>query len=373
MSRWLSQIKRVDWWLVVPTAYLIALGFLVQHAILFKTKGVELDYSLNAHIGAIVISFAVAIVATYFSPKKWLRSFWFIYGFGIITLVILAATVSSEAERWVSIGGFRFQPTEIMKIAVIGVLANEIAKYRPKMSSMKTIIKSLAIVGLPTLLVAVQPDLGSSVVFVLIWVVMLVSSQVRLMGLGVVGLIFAAMFLLSLPLLAPYQQDRISSFLNPAEDEQGTAYNSIQASIAIGSGGLLGNGLDSGTQSQLNFLPAQHTDFAFAVTAEKLGLIGAITVVVAFGFLLIRMSYLAYITNNMYWRLLIVGVVAMFLAHVLINIGMNVGLLPVTGLPLPFISYGGTFLFVSLTSVLMIVIISDYIAKERDNRNKILS
>ncbi len=366
MRRASLLIRRLDWWIVVPTAYLVVLGFVIQNAILFKTTGIELEFNLNSHVLAIAASFALAAAAAYFQPQKWQKAAWFLYVTGLVFLGLLLISGSSEAERWISVAGWRFQPTEVVKLAIIGVLAAIISRATNKGGNFSIILQSLAIIAVPSLLIALQPDLGSAVVFTAIWALMLVASSVRLSGLSLMLLIFTLVFVFTLPLLAPYQQDRISSFLNPSSDSQGTSYNSIQASIAIGSGGLVGRGLDSGTQSQLNFLPAQHTDFAFAVTAEKLGLIGATTVVLAMGAIMLRLTFLAWLTRNMYWRLILVGITGMLLAHTLINIGMNVGLLPVTGLPLPFISYGGTFLFATLTSVLLAIILSAHISKERE-------
>jgi rod shape determining protein RodA len=365
-------LRHVDWWLLVPTTYLIALSFVIQYSIRLKTNGVTIEYGLAPHVGAIVGSFVVAIIATYFRPVKWLKTFWVVYGISIVLLLVLLATGGEDVARWLELGGLRFQPTEVVKLATIGVLAGFISRQAAKDTGFKTIAYSLVIVGAPAALIVLQPALGSALVFVAVWSLMVLASPIKLSRLAVIGVACLAVIVFSLPLLKPYQQDRISSFLNPEADSQGSSYNSIQAGIAIGSGGMIGKGLDSGTQSQLNFLPAQHTDFAFAVTAEKLGLVGALSVIVALTALMMRMTYLAWSTRNLYQKLFIVGVVAMFLLHTVINIGMNVGLLPVTGLPLPFISYGGTFMFVCLTSVFLVMIISYYIKLELDDTNRTL-
>lgn len=367
MNRISVAVRHFDWWLLVPTLYLVVLSFVVQYSILLKTTGTSIDYSLSSHIGALIASLGVAIFASYFKPINWLKAFWTFYGLSLVALIVLVLTGGSDVARWLNIGGFQFQPTEIVKLATIGVLAGFVAKRAAVDPGLKTVFGSLVIVGVPAILIALQPALGSALVFGFIWALVMIASPVKLSRLGVIALTVLMVFLFALPLLKPYQQERISSFLNPAEDSQGSSYNSIQAGIAIGSGGLIGKGLDSGTQSQLNFLPAQHTDFAFAVTAEKLGLIGALSVIIALLMLMMRMVYLAWTTSNVYWRLLLVGFVGMFLCHSLVNIGMNVGLLPVTGLPLPFISYGGTYLFVCATSVFLAMIVSYHIQKEQEN------
>jgi len=365
MSRISNTIKNFDWWLLVPTVYLIALSFVVQYSILFKTIGSNIEYSLQPHIAAVIGAFAVAIIASYFKPAKWLKTFWVVYGLCLVALFVLVLTGGEQVARWLEIGGLRFQPTEIVKLATIGILAGYISKAAIKNDGLKTIAVTAMLVGLPAILIALQPSLGSALVFAAVWLLVLIASPIKLSRLGIIGVAVFAVLIFSLPLLRPYQQDRITSFINPAADTQGSSYNSIQAGIAIGSGGLLGRGLDAGSQSQLNFLPAQHTDFAFAVTAEKLGLVGALSIIVAMTALMLRLTYLAWTTDNMYWRLLLVGIAAMLLCHSIINIGMNVGLLPVTGLPLPFISYGGTFLFICLSSVFLAMILSYYIEQEK--------
>lgn len=368
MNRVFGLTRSFDWWLVLPTAYLVVLGLVIQSSILLKTKGLDVDYKLTAHFAAIAGAFAVAIFASYFKPNSWKKFFVVSYVLSLVILLFLALSGGEDVARWLEIAGVRFQPTEITKLITIGVLGTFLANSLAKSDGLKTALASLGLVVLPAVLIAMQPALGSALVFMFIWLTILVSSPVRLRVIFGISISAIVLVLLILPLLKPYQKNRITSFLNPGDSSQEASYNSIQAGIAIGSGGLTGNGLESGSQSQLNFLPAQHTDFAFAVTSEKLGLIGASTIIIALAALMIRMSYLAWLTNNLYWRLLLMGLVGMFLAHTLVNIGMNVGLLPVTGLPLPFISYGGTFLLVCLSGVFLAMILSYWIVKEVADR-----
>jgi rod shape determining protein RodA len=364
MSRLLNGFRSIDWWLAVPTIYLLVLSFVIQYSILSKTKGADIDYNLLPHVGAVVGAIIVVFVASLFKPNSWLKTFRVVYVLSLLALLVLLATGGEDVARWLNIGGFRFQPTEIIKLCTIGVVAGFVAASVKANDGFRTIFGSLALVGIPAILIALQPSLGSALVFAAIWGLMMLASPVRLSRLAVIGLTVIVVLAVALPLLKPYQQDRISSFLSPGDDSRGTSYNSIQAGIAIGSGGLLGRGLDSGSQSQLNFLPAQHTDFVFAVTAEKLGLIGALSIIVALTALMLRMTFLAWMTGSMYLRLLLIGIVGMLLTHAVVNVGMNIGILPVTGLPLPFVSYGGTFFFICLLSVGLSMIISHHITKK---------
>jgi rod shape determining protein RodA len=195
-------------------------------------------------------------------------------------------------------------------------------------------------------LVLAQPDLGTAALLVLVWLAQLLGSNLSrrtlLLLLGFILLAIPTTY----PFLADYQKDRINSFLHPSLDTSGDGYNALQATIAIGSGGLLGKGLDAGTQSQLNFLPSQHTDFIFAVIGEKLGFAGAFLVVVAACLLLLQLAVLTWRAESDFVRLVGIGVVTVLAIQFFINMGMNLGLAPITGVPLPLISAGGTHLVI---------------------------
>ncbi len=358
--RRLVALTELDWWLVGPLAYLVTIGLVVQYAILFKTKGAEIEFNLAPQIGAIVLALITAGILSLLSTVGWRRLALKLYYLSVVmlSLVALVGVSAGGAARWLRLGGFQIQPSELAKLAVILLLARLFDNRSGAVNRTKTVAVSFVAVAIPMALTAIQPDLGSSLVFIFIWLAMLLASKMRFSRIALVLLVVMSATVMSIPFMADYQQQRLISYFNPNSDTQGANYNTIQAAIAIGSGGVNGNGLDSGTQSQLNFLPSQHTDFIFAVLGEKLGLIGASSVVVAAGILIGRMLWQARRCAQAFERGLIVGVASLLLFHTVINIGMNVGLLPVTGIPLPFLSYGGTFTFVSLLGALWVVVIT---------------
>jgi len=212
---------------------------------------------------------------------------------------------------------------------------------------------SLLYVAVPAALVMRQPDLGTALVLVVIWLAMALVSRIRKLHLAALALVGLALMPLGLNLLKPFQRARIETFFNPTADPLGTGYNAYQSTVTVGSGQLFGQGLAAGSQSQLNFLPslAQHTDFIFAVTAEKLGFVGAGLLLLMFGVLFYRGVVIAHRAQDRFGLFLATGIVAMLAFHVFINVGMNMGIAPVTGIPLPFFSYGGTSLIVALTCI----------------------
>lgn len=349
----------------MPMLYLLTLGIVIQYAILFKTKGVDLDFDLSSQLLAIFAAVITAVFLAFFRQATWRKG-----AMQVLTVAIgllglaLVLNQGDGTNRWIEIGGWQIQPTEIAKLAVIAVLAGILAAYNDQANRFRVILLTLIVAGLPLALTAVQPDLGSALVFVAIWSGMVLVSRIRLTRIALIGLVFLSGLVISVPFLAEYQQNRLVSYFNPNFDTQGVNYNTVQASIAIGSGGLSGRGLDSGTQSQLNFLPAQHTDFVFAVIAEKLGLIGAGSVILALGMIIMRLTFLAWKTIDPFKKQILVGIASFLFFHSFVNIGMNLGVLPVTGLPLPLLSYGGTFMFICLLAILIAVIISSRMIKE---------
>jgi len=317
------------------------------------------------------------------------------YAFGISVLVLLftlfagtgAGTAASE-RSWISIGGLRLgQPAELAKLAAILMLARWLAERREAPATLRDLLWPCVIAGLPTLLVIKQPDLGSAMVFVTILFAMLYwagtkPSLLVLLGSPVIGLVLAfstvawgawiivlfalllwwrpyvweglavmlanlVMGVVAVPFwqrLAPYQQNRLLAFLNPQQDPRATGWHVIQSKIAIGSGGFLGQGFTQGPQKRLAFLPAQFTDFIFSVVGEELGFVGvlvALALLVALILILLRIARRA---TDPYSSLCVFGVAALLFTHIIENVGMTVNLLPITGIPLPFFSYGGSFL-----------------------------
>lgn len=268
----------------------------------------------------------------------------------ILVLVLIGGKRVSGAERWLRIGPLVLQPSEIAKIMVILTLSNYLADA--DMDSRRDLILAFCHVALPTGLVLLQNDLGTAIVFVGIAFAMLFVAGMRLKDLlsivAIGALVSPAVFFLG---LKDYQRARILTFINPYADPTGTGYNVIQSTIAIGSGGFFGKGLFRSTQVRLNFLPAHHTDFIFSVIGEELGFLGGVAVLAVYGVILWRCLLSASAAKDSFGQLVAAGIASMILIHVLINVGMTMSLMPVTGIPLPFVSYGGSSLLANLIAI----------------------
>jgi rod shape determining protein RodA len=261
----------------------------------------------------------------------------------LLVLVLLVGHTGLGAQRWVNIGPFRLQPSEVSKLAVILALARFLAAGRFRGSlGLREIVGPGLLLALPLVLILQQPDLGTSLMFLFIGGVMVFCAGLQL---WLIASVFPITVFLAPILwrgLEDYQQRRILAFLKPELDPFGSGYHIIQSKIAIGSGGLWGKGLFQGTQSELRFLPEQHTDFIFSVIAEQFGLVGCLLFLVLYTLLILRGFEIAYETDDTFGALIVVGVITMIAFYVLVNVGMTTGLLPVVGVPLPFVSYGGS-------------------------------
>ncbi len=257
----------------------------------------------------------------------------------LLGIVFVTGQVSGGAQRWLGAG--TVQPSELSKILVIVVLAKFLAEREERLEQLSTVIVSLVTVAVPMLLIYLQPDLGTALTFVAIWVAIVWMAGIRFRYL----LVLAGGGLAALPLvwfnLEEYMRRRLVLFLSPTSDPD-SYFNVHQALVSIGSGGWTGKGLTHGTQSQLHFLRVRHTDFIFAVTAEELGFLGAVAMMALMIFALWRILHIAARSRDLLGRLIAAGVAAMILFQAVVNIGMNLGLMPVTGIPLPFVSYGGS-------------------------------
>ncbi|MGB9763309.1 MAG: FtsW/RodA/SpoVE family cell cycle protein [Minisyncoccia bacterium] len=263
----------------------------------------------------------------------------------LLGAVLLAGKTLGGARGWFNLGFFNLQPLEFAKIIVILVLAKYLSARHLELWQFKYLFVSGLYAFLPALLVILQPDMGGAIILISIWFMLVLASGIRwsqifiLLGSFLIITIIAWSFILQ-----PYQKNRILNFLNPQKDITGIGYNRRQALISIGSGKIFGKGLGWGTQTQLNFLPLSKTDFFFAALCEELGLIGAITILGTFLTLFFRLSYWLNVFNNNFAKLFTFGILIKILMEVFINIGMNSGILPIIGIALPFLSYGGSHL-----------------------------
>lgn len=276
----------------------------------------------------------------------------------ILVLLLLVQIIGAEtrgAIRWIPLGVFNIQPSELSKPILILFLSSFWAANLP---SWKNILKSILFLLPALLLIFRQPDLGTALTVASIWLGILLLTNISLKKVAIFGLVIA----LSLPMiwfsLQDYQKQRLSSFFSPASDPLGVGYNLIQSSIAVGSGALLGQGLGHGTQSRLKFLPEYRTDFIFAAIAEEFGLLGSFFLILIYSFLVIYCLRSAKAAPDFFGFLICVGVAVMLLFQALVNIGMNVGLLPITGITLPLVSYGGSSLVSMMFSLGLVASVS---------------
>ncbi len=275
----------------------------------------------------------------------------FILNILLLILVLIIGDVKYGARRWLEIGSFAFQPSEFAKVTFVIALAKYLGDVKENITKPRTLVVPLVMAAVPIALIFKEPDLGTALIFIPILFVMLLIFGARikhilwLLGAGLVCVPFVWLF------LKGYQKARLLVFLNPNLDPLGAGYTIIQSKIAIGSGGLFGKGWLSGTQNQLNFLPERHTDFIFSVVGEEWGFIGCALLLLLYYKFLNGGILIAETTSDIYGKSLAYGLVTIFAAHIIVNIGMVCGLMPVVGLPLPFLTYGGSFLISSLISV----------------------
>lgn len=270
----------------------------------------------------------------------------------LLGMILIAGVVGFGSARWFNIGVATLQPSELAKILMILVLATFLSRHRHELHDFRTLLGSLILVGIPFLLVFLQPDLSTSIVLIVIWFALVWAAGVDLKYLAILTGVGVLSPLLLWPNLAEYQQLRVINFLFPdPEAGFGASYNVNQALISIGSGQLFGKGYGSGTQVQLRFLKVRHTDFIFSVISEEFGFIGAIFIILLFMFVIFRILRAARMARDMFGALVCYGVAILLLFQGSFNIGMNLNLFPVSGLPLPLLSYGGSSLLTSLIGI----------------------
>jgi len=325
--------------LLVGIALVAGLGLFVLYSAGGQESGLLVGQSLRIGVAA----FGMLIIAQI--PPKFLRLWtpWiFTLGILLLVLVLFVGEIGKGAQRWLDIGFMRFQPSEIMKLAV-PMMAAWYLMDRPLPPRLgELLIVLLAISLVPAALIAQQPDLGTALLIAAsgIIVILLAGMSIRLI------LMFGGLAIAVAPLMwfnmHDYQKQRVMTFLNPESDPLGSGYHIIQSKIAIGSGGVFGKGWLNGTQAQLEFLPERATDFIFAVFGEEFGLLGLGSLLILYGFIVLRGLYIAAQAQDTYSRLLAGSISLTFFVYVFVNTGMVTGLLPVVGVPLPMVSYGGT-------------------------------
>ncbi|MDP2301571.1 MAG: rod shape-determining protein RodA [Ignavibacteria bacterium] len=338
----------------------------------------------------IVVFFVVYLLPTKFFRMITIPSY--LFSIFLLVVVLIIGKSAGGAKSWIVFAGFSFQPSELAKLSTVMMLSHFLSKQNIDLENLKDIFIVLCLGLLPVALIMLEPDLGSSFVFFGMILILLFWSGISLFGMFVVlapafvsiasifgfyYMLISILFVIALliyfkkdiflsgsilgfniasgffvdyvyDILSPHQQKRIQSFIDPMADPLGSGYNAIQAKVAIGSGGLWGKGFLSGNQTQLQFIPEQWTDFIYCVIGEEFGFVGSIIVLALFLFLFVRILRIASMAKENFLSMIIVGILSVYFIHFLINIGMAIGLMPVIGIPLPFISYGGSSLLVNM-------------------------
>ncbi len=341
--------RAFDMQLVTYAALLAATGLVMAYTNSVETGSTPLEAGTTFTRGLMWAGIAVVafIVATAFD-YRWLKTFaWPVYAIqlGLLVLTLLIGDGVGGSARWVSVGPFTFQFSELAKILMIIVLANYLSAHQAKLDSLSAIVGACLLVGPPLALVMLQPDLGTSMVFAAILAGMLWMSGASLKWLTVLAAGVVAMVPIAWTyLLRDYQKERLTAFLSADKDIQGAGYQLYQSQIAIGSGGWVGKGLTNGTQAQGDFLPVQTTDFVFAILAEELGFLGGLVLFGLFIALLWRVLVAGWRSRDPFGTMFAAGLASMILFQLVINVGMVMGIMPITGIPLPFVTHGGASL-----------------------------
>ncbi|HZP96646.1 MAG TPA: rod shape-determining protein RodA [Candidatus Limnocylindria bacterium] len=342
------RLDQVDPFLLIATVLLIAYGLVMTYSVTAESRTFTGDPMQFVVRGSIWAALGVAaMVAVALFDYAWLGTLApLIYAFmlGLLGVVLAIGRESLGAQRSVNLGGLSFQFSEVAKVLAIVVLAKYFADRGDRIGSPLTIAGGLVLLGPPVYLVYKQPDLGTSLVFVAIFFGIAFMAGARVWQLTGLIAIAGGAFPLIWSLLKPYQQARLTAFLDPYADPQGAGWNIIQSLIAVGSGAATGKGLTAGTQSPLGYLPIAESDFVFAGLAEDLGFVGAVILFALYVVLLFAALRIAFRSRDAFGMLLGSGIVAMLLFQILVNVGMAISLMPVTGIPLPFISHGGSSL-----------------------------
>ncbi|WP_459930755.1 rod shape-determining protein RodA [Desulfosporosinus burensis] len=366
-------LRNLDFLFILFTLLLLAASLVIlSTASINVMKSNPLHYVQTQTIW-ILSGLVIAVVVAVIDYQKWQVFRWWIYGFNLALLltVIFFGDSAKGATRWIYLtSSIGIQPSEFAKIFIILTFADFLARREGRLNNFTDFIPPFLFVLMPMLLIFKQPDLGTTLVFVAIFIGMMFvagANPWKFGGLIVAGVITVAgalwlhfatnlpkwlQWAQGLPLpLQEYQLKRLTIFVNPAADKSGDGFHILQSLWAIGSGELWGKGYRMGTQGQLNFLPEHHTDFIFSVVGEEFGFIGTITLLFLFLIFLLRAINIALKARDMYGMLIVTGVVSMFTFHILVNVGMTSGIMPVTGIPLPLISAGGSALWANMASI----------------------
>ena len=342
LSLW-DKIKAFNWAYFICVSVLVSIGVLM----LYSVAGASWEPWAIKHLARYGVTSGILMCIALINLRFWMRYAYVLYGLVLILLIAVEVmgTVGMGAQRWLNLGFFQLQPSEMMKITIILALARYFHGCSlEEIRSFPFLIPPALLIGVPVVLILLQPDLGTAIMVALSGITLCFIAGVQIWKFVVAGVLGAASIPIVYHFLHSYQQQRILTFLNPERDPLGAGYHIIQSKIAVGSGGFFGKGFLSGSQSQLSFLPENQTDFIFTALGEEFGLVGTIIVIALFMALITYGFIVALKAHSFFGKFVAIGITTNLALYVFINVGMVLGLLPVVGVPLPFISYGGTAL-----------------------------
>jgi rod shape determining protein RodA len=360
LGRWVTRegpLRHIDPILVLTSIGLTIFGlFMVYSATQqgLRSLGEDPGFYLKKQIAFLMLGVILMVIAATFDYRLVKVYAGITFGLLLLALLLVLTPIGDEtagAQRWITLFGFQFQPSEVAKLTVVAALSSYLSEVREV--RLDNVWRAAGIAAGPMALIFLQPDIGTMMVFAAVLIGLLVVAGARgrhiLILVGVA--IFGAIIAFNLGIVKDYQIERLRSFLDPAADPLRAGYNLQQAQIAIGSGGLFGRGYLNGTQTNLDFVPEQHTDFVFTVVGEELGFMGAMLLLGLFAVLLWRGFRTALMSRDSFGTLLATGIVTMMAFQIFVNLGMTMGIMPVTGIPLPLVSYGGTAMLTNWVAV----------------------
>ena len=348
----LTRLRRIDWATVVSSVALVAIGImLLNTTTAADTSGFDSKAVQQAALGVVGLLVALAMAQIDYDLLRGIALPMFSIGLIALVIVLVVGDTSLGARRWIDLGAIVIQPSEIMKVAAIIFFAKHLSERNESIQSIRTVLASLGVMLIPMALIFLEPDLGTSLVFAAIWTTMVFVAGARWWHLLAPMVVSLAAFPFGWFFAQDYMRERLVTFFDPSNDPLGSGYNVLQARISIGSGGWFGQGIGMGTQSQLEFLRVRDTDFIFAMLGEQLGLIGTLGLLMFFTILIMQAVMIGLRARDSFGQLLAVGVATMLFAQSFVNIGMNVGLMPVTGITLPLVSFGKNSLITTLMSI----------------------
>jgi rod shape determining protein RodA len=351
--------QQIDW-ILIAAIIPIVLGGLATMTSFGTQAGFFLRQLMWVGVGALVVFLIARSDMRFLRDSRYITIFYVASLFLLVAVLVVGSTIKG-AKSWFNFGFFSFEPADIVKLLVIMVLAKYFSRRHVEIARIKHLLVSALYAFIPVALIMLQPDFGSALVVAGLWLGMSlmagISKRQILIILAAIAVIFSLMWLV---VFKPYQKARIETFINPTSDIRGRGYNAYQSVIAVGSGGVLGKGLGYGTQSRLNYLPEYQTDFIFAAFVEEWGFIGGLIVIACFIILLWRIIVHARRGSSNFETLFCAGYALLIFGHVIVNIGMNIGIMPVTGIPLPFMSYGGSHILAECIGLGIILSMARY-------------